>query len=345
MEPPARISRAVSVQAARNGVGDALLHLWRLSRPEAWMVSLLPMYVGHLLAAREIVPGFRLWAEFWARSATAGATTGDFLGTAGAWLGSSWPFLLACVVMGPLAWCATLLINDVHDLAADRANPRKARSPLVQGLVSRGFANAAAHASAGIALTLAFALSVSFGILTLAMLALAWAYSVPPVRLKTRPGADVLVNAVGVGCLAFLAGWSLAAPLSQAPWPFLPQGLLVAAAVYVPTTLVDYESDLAAGYLTFATRLGRDAAYKVGFACWVVSNAGAIALSAADVILPRAMLPLLLLFVPLLVYEYHAFIGKARDGPEMIKGIILCSLTFLCVNLAFALMVAGLWRV
>lgn len=325
-------------------LGQALLHLWRLSRPEVWLVSWVPMYVGWVLATREIVPGFRLWAAFWARAAQEGATTSDFLGTLGAWLAEAQPFLLACVAMGPLVWTATLLVNDVHDLPSDRVNPRKARSPLVQGLVARGWAHAGAYAAAGAALAVGLLVNASFALLLACCLLLAWAYSAPPVRLKTRPGADVLVNAVGVGGLAAFAGWAVARPLAEAPWAFLPQGLLVAAAVYVPTTLVDHDADKAAGYATFATTLGRRRAYLFGFACWVASNAGAVLLSALGLVLPRAMLPLLLIFCPLLVYEYHAFIGKARDGVETVKGVVLCSLTFLCVNLVFALMYVGLWR-
>ena len=134
--------------AAPPRLADMLLYLWRLSRPETWMVSFLPMYVGFVLASREIAPGFALWSGFWAQAATHGATTAEFAATLGAWWAHAWRPLAAAVVMGPLAWLATLLINDVHDLESDRANPRKARSPLVQGLVTRGWAHASAYAAA-----------------------------------------------------------------------------------------------------------------------------------------------------------------------------------------------------
>jgi chlorophyll synthase len=308
-----------------------------------WLVSIVPMYVGYVLAAREIVPGFDLWAGFWADAATGGATTREFTGTLLSWLRHARPLLLAALAMGPLVWTATLLINDVHDLPSDRVNPRKARSPLVQGLVARGHAHIGAYVAAAAALVVGAFVNAAFLLLLALSLLLAWLYSAPPVRLKTRPGADVLVNAVGVGGLAAFAGWAIVAPLSDAPWLFLPQGLLVAAAVYVPTTLVDHDADKAAGYATFATTLGRRRAYLIGFACWIAANVGALLLAWNGIILPRAMLPILLIFCPLLVYEYHAFIGQARDGVETVKGVILCSLTFLAVNLVFALMYTGLW--
>ncbi|MEA3201042.1 MAG: hypothetical protein QOE90_2470 [Thermoplasmata archaeon] len=323
--------------------GGGLLYLWRLSRPEVWLVTIIPMHVGWLLASRQIVPGFAQWAAFWAKASQGGATSADFLATLAAWWGDARGWVLAAIAMGPLVWLATLCINDVHDLESDRANPRKASSPLVQGVVSRGWARACAYLAAAAALLVGAFAGLAFDLLLLSCLVLAWLYSAPPVRLKTKPGADVLVNAVGVGALAALAGFSLAAPLSQAPWPFLPQGLLVAAAVYVPTTIVDLEPDLAAGYATFAPALGRERAYRVGFACWIAANLGAVALSASDIILPRRMLPLLLVFAPLLVWEYHQFIGKARDAPAMIQGVILCSLSFAAVNALWALMWTGLW--
>lgn len=324
-------------------VGELLLYLWRLSRPETWLVSWVPMYVGWVLASREILPGFELWADFWAGAAETGATWPEFSATLAVWWRIAGPLVLASIAMGPLVWTATLLINDVHDLPSDRVNPRKARSPLVQGLVSLGWAHVAAYVAAALALAVALLVDLTFALLLFAALALAWLYSVPPVRLKTRPGADVMVNAVGVGGLAAFAGWAIARPLAEAPWEFLPQGLLTAAAVYVPTTLVDHDADKAAGYATFATVLGRDAAYRAGFACWIASNVGALALSWLGIILPRAMFPMLLVFCPLLIYQYHWFIGRARDGPEMVKGVVLCSLTFLAVNLVFALMYTGLW--
>ncbi len=77
---------------------------------------------------------------------------------------------------------------------------------------------------------------------------------------------------------------------------------------------------------------------------WVAANLGAITLSALDLVLPRAMLVILLVFAPLLLWEYHLFIGRAATEAERVRGVILCSLTFLAVNLVFALLYTGIWR-
>lgn len=322
-----------------------MLALWRLSRPETWMVSLLPMLIGHVLATRTLLPGLELWTGFLDQAVTEGATFTAFLEILVDWWTTASDLVVAAVVMGPALWLPTLLWNDLHDMESDRRNPRKARSPLLQGLVGRGLAWRASLLGAGACLGLAALVGPWFLAVVAAQLVLAWLYSVPPVRLKTVPGADVAVNAVGVGFLAALAGWTIAAPLAGFPWLLVPQGLLVAVAVYVPTTLVDREADAASGYLTLATHLGTRRAYRIGWWAWVGAQAGAVLLSAADHVLPRAMLPVLLVFTPILLIQYHIGVGRARDGPEMAKGVVLCSFTFLAVNMVFVLMHTGIWKV
>lgn len=320
-----------------------LLALWRLSRPEIWLVTLLPFYLGYVLASQQVLPGFGLWTRFWAEAADEGATFGAFWSTLEEWALVSWRFLLGALVMGPLVWWATLLINDVHDLEGDRLNPRRVRSPLVLGWVSVGFAHKAAYLFAGLCLLSGLLVGPVFALLVLVALVLAWLYSVPPVRLKTRPGFDLAVNAVGIGFGAALAGWSVAAPLAGFPWVLAPQGLLVAVAAYAPTTIVDAEVDRRVGASTMAVRFGEQAAYRVGWWAWVLANLGAVLLAASDLVLPRRFLPVLVLFVPVLLFEYHTLIGKARSQERLVEGIVVTSLTFAAVNAVFMLMYTGLW--
>jgi len=48
-----------------------------------------------------------------------------------------WPRLIVgAVVMGPLVWLAVLAVNDAYDLPSDRLNPRKAKSPLLDGRIT-----------------------------------------------------------------------------------------------------------------------------------------------------------------------------------------------------------------
>ncbi len=326
-------------------LGAFLVHLWHLARPEIWMVSVVPTYVGWVLATGQLVPALEAWTGFWQTAVTQGATTDLFLATLGQAAVASADLLVALAVMGPLLGTATLFINDVHDLPGDRVNPRKQASPLLQGHLRRSTVRVLAYALAAAGLILAIWIGWTFGLLAAGAVGLAWAYSVPPVRLKTRPGGDVAVNAVGIGVIAALAGWSVARPLAGFPFELLPQGILVGIAVYVPTTLVDHQADLEVGYTTLATHLGPERAYRIGWWAWVGANLGAVLLAWNAWTIPRAMLPLLVVFCPLLLFEYHRLIGQADDAEAMVEGIVITSLTFLVVNACFGLMYTGLWRV
>lgn len=326
-------------------LGAVLVHLWHLARPEIWMVSVVPTYVGWVLAAGQLLPAMGLWAGVWETATTQGATVDVFLETLGQTAWASLDLLVALTVMGPLLGTATLFINDVHDLPGDRVNPRKEASPLLQGHLSRTLVHRLAYLLAGLGLLLAVSIGWTFTVLVGAAVVLAWVYSVPPMRLKTRPGADVAVNAVGIGVVAALAGWTVARPLAGFPFELLPQGILVGIAVYVPTTLVDHQADLEVGYTTLATHLGPDRAYRLGWWAWVASNLGALLLAWNGWTIPRAMLPLLVVFCPLLLFEYHRLIGQADGAEAMVEGILVTSLTFLAVNVCFGLMYTGLWAV
>jgi chlorophyll synthase len=120
-------------------------------------------------------------------------------------------------------------------------------------------------------------------------------------------------------------------------------GIAVAVAFYAPTTLVDYDADLAAGDDTLATRFGYQQAYRLGLVAWAGANASVVVLSALDVVIPREMLPVLFLAAPVLVAAYSLLIGRARESVELVRGIIVVSWLFLVPSVIFALMYTGLW--
>lgn len=205
--------------------------------------------------------------------------------------------------------------------------------------------------------------------------ALGWAYSVPPLRLKVRAGLDVTVNALALGAFGPLAGWAAASPhgsdrdqltigslddlargrpvsgslddlawsrlgvaaMDGFPWAMALQGSLVAAALYLPTTLADLSSDRAVGYRTIAVRLGPAVTYWLGFAAWVASAGLSVVLAAADHVIPRRMLALEVVMVPVLIAAYHRLIGPERP----FRGIVVLAALFLCPCAAFALTYAG----
>ena len=276
-----------------------------LGRPWFWPVSLLPYYVGLVLATHRLVPA----AADLPRVA-AGA-----------------------LVAGPLVWFAVLAINDVYDLPGDRLNPRKAHTPLIAGGLTGRTAIALAAAASCAALLVAFTVGTAFTLGTLLALTLGWAYSAPPIRLKVRPGADVLVNALGIGALGPWAGWAVLHSIGGFPWVMGVQGTLVGIALYVPSTLADYQADRASGYATIAVRLGRRRAYRLGFAAWVAAAGWSVLLAATGTVIPRSMLAMETLIVPALLLGYHVIL---RHTQSFLR-IALVSLLFLIPSGVFAL--------
>jgi 4-hydroxybenzoate polyprenyltransferase len=268
--------------------GRSAVALVAMSRPWFWPVSWVPAYLGTVLAGHSWLPD---------RADAPRAA-------------------VALLVLGPLIWAAVLAQNDLHDLRSDRANPRKATAPLVTGAVSparlRRWYRMAAVACVGAALFVGplFVLGVA------GVLALGWAYSVPPLRLKTRPGWDVAVNALVVGLVSPAAGWAITDPPWAFPWQFGLIGVLFAAALYVPTTVTDLAADSGAGDTTFAVRFGARLAYRIGVGLWGSALAVGLLCAASDVVVPRSTLVPQLIAAPLLLAGY-AVLTRRPSIPRM----------------------------
>lgn len=212
--------------------------------------------------------------------------------------------IAAFVVLGPLIWGAVLTVNDLHDLPSDRHNPRKATAPLVTGVLTAGDLARWHRRCAVAALVLGAIVGPVFAVGVAVVLVLGWLYSVPPVRLKGRPGADVAVNAVVVGVFTPLAGWSLHRPVTDYPAMLALLGLLLAAALYVPTTVLDHDADVLAGDATAAVRWRPAVCYRLGLTLWTSATAVWLACCHLDVFVPRGSWTLQTVAAPLLVLVY-----------------------------------------
>lgn len=196
------------------------------------------------------------------------------LGHAAAEPGAGFPLLR--FVLLTLVQVGTHLVNQVADFETDRINGKGLF--LQQGIFSRQEYRVAA----GIAFAGAAALALWRGeplVVLGAAGALGLAYSLPPLRLAARPGADVAANAVGYGVLSPLVGcgWDARAPLPLAA-AFLAAAALAVACVFLHTTLLDLEGDRRTGKRTTGTCLGprgtRIAAALLGSAAAAVAWAG-----------------------------------------------------------------------
>jgi chlorophyll synthase len=144
-----------------------------------------------------------------------------------------------------------------------------------------------------------------------------------------------------VGVLPLLAGWAVTEPITNFPWWFLLQSVAVVVALYVPTTLVDLDADLAAGERTIATQLGRERAYQLGWSAWLIAAAGTLVLAVTGTVIPRSLLWVYAVAVPMLVAAYHVLIGRAATSEAMVRGIVAISFAFLVPSAAFAFVYSG----
>lgn len=285
------------------------LDLLLIARPWFWPVSLLPYYVGVVLATHRLLP----------------AAADVLRPTVGA------------AVAGPLVWLAVLAINDAYDRSGDLLNPRKAGTPVTSGRVPAATAARVAVTAGALALVVATVVGTAFTAGTLLVLALGWAYSVPPVRLKERPGADVAVNALAIGAIGPAAGWCAVHGIAGFPWALALQGTLVGVALYLPTTVVDLDADRARGYRTIAVRLGASSTYRLGLAAWVAAAGLSVLLAWYGVLIPRRMLGLQAGLIPLLVYAYHRLLSRR---PSFAR-IAVVSFLFLLPSGGFLLTYTG----
>jgi 4-hydroxybenzoate polyprenyltransferase len=208
--------------------------------------------------------------------------------------------VLGIIVVGPLLGTFTLLLNVYYDMrTTDRVNPRKKYVQVVQELIGEGLMEPETllMASLGFAVTgLVLAAYISgslvsyvppdsggpltalvgtygFLLLTILMILLSIAYSLPRVHWKGVAGMDLLTNMVGFGVLCPLCGWSLRQPIETAPAWFIATIALFLGALYAPTTASDYAADRSFGIRTMAVRLGVSRTLFVGFGLQVLSVA------------------------------------------------------------------------
>ncbi|NYE73912.1 prenyltransferase [Microlunatus parietis] len=308
-ETPEATRRPLS-GASAIGVRHRAAALLAMARPQFWLVSLVALHLGFVLATRRLVP------------------TGAEAAT----------LAYAGLIAGPLIWLAVLAINDAHDQGTDRRNPRKAGAPLVTGVLDRRQAIAIGIVSGAVAVLASIPLGGLFTLGVGLTVLLGWAYSTPPLRLKARPGVDVALNAFAVAVLGPLGGWvALTGTITGFPWPMALIGSLAVAALYLPTTLVDRQADRAAGARTTAVALGERATFELGFALWAGSAVVAAVLAATGTVLDSSLLPLHLIMAPILLVTYRVLL-RHRPG---FGAITIVAATFLVPCTAFVLTYCG----
>ncbi|HQY27505.1 MAG TPA: prenyltransferase [Burkholderiaceae bacterium] len=190
------------------------------------------------------------------------------VGLAGAWGGgvpTHWSVAALTLLGAVLAHAGANLVNDYHDREADAGNAGRL-TPFTGGsrLIQDGVLDARAVAAFGyallaatVAIGTALALSGRPQLWTLGALglALAVAYSAPPLRLSARGIGEF---AIAAAWLLVVVGADVAQRGSWAPAPLaagVPIALLVAA-ILLANEFPDRIADAAAGKRTLIVRLG-----------------------------------------------------------------------------------------
>ncbi len=176
----ARARKVTEVSAVMSSGTSTLSSIARLLRPHQWTKNLLvfvPLLTAHrLFDARAIG-----------------------LATLG-------------VVAFSLAASSVYIVNDVMDLAADRAHPTKRARPIASGVVSIPVAFFLAVGLLAVALVLAFSLSAETGWITVAYAVLSNVYT---LRLKQIVLADVMCLATLYTIRLLAGGLVTGVPISQ----------------------------------------------------------------------------------------------------------------------------------
>jgi len=150
---------------------------------------------------------------------------------------------------------AVYIINQIFDIETDRLNKKLF-------LVADGYVNKRAIIVEAIVLLFAasfiafWKFSVLFGAIITASGILGLLYSVPPFKFKGKPFLDMLANGFGYGLLAFIAGWLSSNPAMSVMWLYSLPYVLAVSAVYLNTTIPDYDSDKATGNITTGVFIG-----------------------------------------------------------------------------------------
>lgn len=190
--------------------------------------------------------------------------------SSGASIGSSWPLLLGGVLLsGPCVCATSQAVNDWYDRHVDAIN--EPGRPIPSGRMPGRWGFYVALGWTGLSLLVAWPLGIwAFGA-TLFGLALAWAYSAPPLRLKENGwwgNAAVGLCYEGLPWFTAAAVLTAALPDTRVLWTL---GLYSLGAHGI-MTLNDFkaiEGDRRMGIRSLPATLGAATAARV--ACWVMA--------------------------------------------------------------------------
>ena len=177
---------------------------------------------------------------------------------------SSWSLLAGVALTGPLVCGASQIVNDWYDRDVDALNEphRPIPSGRVPGRIALWFAIMWTLVAQSWALLLGPWVAIATGI----GLALAWAYSAPPLRLKMNGWWGNSAVAISYEGLAWITGAAIVVGGDLPSQPILLIALLYSIGAHGIMTLNDFKSvggDLAMGIRSLPAQLGPRRAARV----------------------------------------------------------------------------------
>lgn len=169
------------------------------------------------------------------------------------------------------------VVNQIFDVKSDAVNKKNFILP--SGAVTRGEAAVFAAALAAALVWLGRGETVQVAVLLAAGLLLGLAYSVPPVRLKARPFADLAANVAGFGWIGFVLGWLVFSRFGTEVCVRAIPYVVSMAAIFLNTCIPDEEGDRQAKDRTTCVVLGRR---RVSLVALVLMSAAAVTGIAVD---------------------------------------------------------------
>ncbi len=242
-----------------------------MSEIDAPLRAPAPPKLPTLSALTELLKPITWFAPMWA--------FGCGVVSSGASLDGRWLYFLGGVILaGPLACAASQAVNDWFDRHVDAIN--EPNRPIPSGRMPGRFGFYVAIFWSALTLLMGVALGRWAFAASVVAVALAWAYSAPPLRLKLNGWWGNAAVGISYEGVAWYTG--AAVMLAAAPgWPIVALALLYSIGAHGIMTLNDFKSidgDREMGVRSLPVQLGPDLAARV--ACIVMAAPQAIVILA-----------------------------------------------------------------
>lgn len=186
----------------------------------------------------------RIWGEMIV-AAVLSASPGEF---------NFHSFLTVFLITSPLLWSAAYILNDLTDIQLDKHHNYRKSRPIARGTLSPTTARYLVLVLTGTAFSAAWMISISTGILISLLILSQVAYTVPPLRLKTKPVFDIGLNAVN-SALRFCLGWVSQTGNSLFPTGLLLMFVIIKIALFLGHRLQNRQLEIKAGIKSTTTLL------------------------------------------------------------------------------------------